>query len=203
MAKNHHAVDERAMDDIVRDGHLRSTVPKSRFYQLQRDIEDGKAAVNGGLRDSYVEDMKGVRAGVAVSRAFDVLAVVTTGYSIYADVHYNHESVAHATTTNVAGTGMGVLATIGTSAAVGALFGSEFPVVGTVVGAALGAVVGGAVCVFTSGMVDSLWNGSGVGDALTDGGKAVADAGEAIGHGVEDVGSAIGHGLSKAWSSIF
>lgn len=56
----------------------------------------------------------------------------------------------------------------------------------------MGAVVGAGVGVFTSGMIDGLWeNGGDVSDAVLAGADALADAGEAIG----DVGGAVVDGI--------
>lgn len=87
---------------------------------------------------------------------------------------------------------VGGVASFGASVAVGAGVGSLIPV--PVVGTAAGAIVGAGVGVFTSGMVDSLFeNGvDEIGGAIEDGAKAVADVGSAIGGGVKD-----------AWNSVF
>lgn len=79
-------------------------------------------------------------------------------------------------------------ASVGMDAAVGSMI--PVPVAGTVAGAIVGAGVG----VFTSGMVDSLFeNGlDNIGGAIEDGGKAVVDAGEAVAGGVKD-----------AWDAVF
>lgn len=79
-------------------------------------------------------------------------------------------------------------ASVGMGAAVGSMI--PVPVAGTVAGAIVGAGVG----VFTSGMVDSLFeNGlDNIGGAIEDGGEAVVDAGEAVAGGVKD-----------AWDAVF
>ena len=93
----------------------------------------------------------------------------------------NNESFGQATTSNLGG----FAASVGTGALVGTAIGGP---VGTVVGTVVGAGVG----VFTSGMIDELWeNGGDVGDAVLAGADAVVDAGEAI----ADVGGAIVDGI--------
>lgn len=89
----------------------------------------------------------------------------------------------------------------GASVAAGAIVGSAIPV--PVVGTVAGAIVGAGVGVFTSGMVDSLWeNGIGeVGGAIEDGAQAVADAGEAVGGAIADAGSAVAGGVKDAWDA--
>jgi hypothetical protein len=60
---------------------------------------------------------------------------------------------------------------------------------------------GAGVGVFTSGMVDSLYeNGIGeVGQAIEDGGQAVVNTGKAIGAGA----SAVAGGVKDVWDAIF
>ncbi|MQA61722.1 MAG: hypothetical protein GEU86_09550 [Actinophytocola sp.] len=73
----------------------------------------------------------------------------------------------------------------GASVAAGAIVGSAIPV--PVVGTVAGAIVGVGVGVFTSGMVDSLWE-----NGIDEVGGAIADAGSAVAGGVKD-----------AWDAIF
>ncbi len=96
-------------------------------------------------------------------------------------------------------------ASVAAGAAAGAAFGTIFPGAGNIVGAGVGAIVGAGVGVFTSGMIDSLWeNGVGdVGDAVVDGAAAVADTGEAIKEGVVGGANAVSGGVKDAWDSIF
>ncbi|WP_116044405.1 WXG100 family type VII secretion target [Amycolatopsis palatopharyngis] len=86
----------------------------------------------------------------------------------------------------------------GASVAAGAVVGT---MIGGPVGTAVGAVVGAGVGVFTSGMVDSLYeNGIGeVGQAIEDGGKAIVDTGKAIADGA----SAVAGGVKDAWDAVF
>ncbi|WP_216212599.1 WXG100 family type VII secretion target [Amycolatopsis aidingensis] len=90
----------------------------------------------------------------------------------------------------------------GASVAAGAAVGT---VIGGPVGTAVGAVVGAGVGVFTSGMVDSLYeNGIGeVGQAIEDGGQAVVDTGKAIADGVGDAAGAVAGGVKDAWDAVF
>lgn len=101
---------------------------------------------------------------------------------IFYDMHGpNQESAEQAVASNLGG----FAASVGTGALVGTAIGGP---VGTVVGTVVGAGVG----IFTSGMIDELFeNGGDVGDAVLAGADAVADAGEAMG----DVGGAIVDGI--------
>jgi hypothetical protein len=106
------------------------------------------------------------------------LAVGGIFYDMYGP---NEESAGQAVTSNLGG----FAASVGTGALVGTAIGGP---VGTVVGTVVGAGVG----IFTSGMIDELWeNGGDVGDAVLAGADAVADTGEAI----ADVGGAIVDGI--------
>lgn len=147
--------------------------------QIYRDFDVGRAA-------AYQADDVAVTAknidGNAAKWGFRVGGALATAGVVY-DIA-NGKPVAQAITSGAVG--------FGASVGAGALIGSAIPVpvVGTVAGAIGGAVVG----VFTSGMVDSLWqNGVGaVGDAIEEGASAVGEAAEAV-------GSAIG----DAWDAIF
>jgi hypothetical protein len=101
---------------------------------------------------------------------------------IFYDMHGpNQESAGQAVTSNLGG----FAASVGTGMLVGTAIGGP---VGTVVGTVVGAGVG----IFTSGMIDELWESGGdVDDALMAGVDSVVDAGEAIG----DVGGAIVDGI--------
>lgn len=101
---------------------------------------------------------------------------------IFYDMHGpNQEDFGQAATSNLGG----FAASVGTGAAVGTLIGGP---VGTVVGTVVGAGVG----IFTSGMIDGLWeNGGDVGDAFMEGLDSVVDTGEAL----ADVGGAIVDGI--------
>ena len=68
---------------------------------------------------------------------------------------------------------------------------------GTVVGYGVGALSGAVVGIYTSGMVDSLFeNGPDVGAALDNGWEAIEDTGGAIADGVSGAVSAVGGWLS-------
>ena len=107
--------------------------------------------------------------------------LLAVGGIVY-DMHGpEQEGVGQAVTSNLGG----FAASVGTGALVGTAIGGP---VGTVVGTVVGAGVG----VFTSGMIDGLWeNGGDVSDAVLAGADALADAGEAIG----DVGGAVVDGI--------
>ncbi|PRX44544.1 hypothetical protein B0I33_11153 [Prauserella shujinwangii] len=147
--------------------------------QIYRDFDLGRAAAYQA--DDVATAARNVDANAARwgLRAGGALAVAGIAYDI--------ANGKPATQAIVSG-GLGFGASVAAGAAIGTLI--PVPVVGTAVGAVGGAVVG----VFTSGLVDSLWqNGVGdVGGAIEDGFEAVGDAGEAIG------------GLAKdAWDAIF
>lgn len=101
---------------------------------------------------------------------------------IFYDMHGpNQEGLGQAATSNLGG----FAASVGTGALIGTAIGGP---VGTVVGTVVGAGVG----VFTSGMIDGLWeNGGDVGDAFMAGVDSVVDTGEAL----ADVGGAIVDGI--------
>lgn len=94
-------------------------------------------------------------------------------------------------------------AAFGASVGAGALVGSAIPV--PVAGTVAGALVGAGVGVFTSGMVDSLFeNGADdIGGAIRDGADAVIDVSEAIRGGAVDAGSAVAGGVKDAWNAVF
>ncbi len=101
---------------------------------------------------------------------------------IFYDMHGpNQESAGQAVTSNLGG--------FAASVATGAVIGTA---IGGPVGTVAGVVVGAGVGIFTSGMIDELWeNGGDVGDAFLAGADAVVDTGEAI----ADVGGAIVDGI--------
>jgi hypothetical protein len=110
---------------------------------------------------------------------------VLTGFGIWYDMEHGDESAAQAVTSNVGG----FAASVATGAAVGTLIGGP---VGTVVGTVVGAGVG----VFTSGMIDGLWESGGdVSDAFMAGVDTLADTGDALLDGASDVGGAIVDGI--------
>ncbi len=206
-ARNHLAVDLRALDDIVKDGHLKPTATADRFYRLQKNIGDARAAITE-LHKEQANDLRRVRPGKAVSRTFTALGVVATGYGVYQDIQ-DGESTAQAVTSNVVGLAAGAgtafafssAAGLASAALAGAACGSVVPVAGTVVGAVVGAGVG----IFASGMVDHWFEEGreGVVGALAAGGREIADTTSAIGDAVGDAASAVGGGLHKVWGAIF
>lgn len=108
-----------------------------------------------------------------------------TGVGIWYDMAHGGESAEQAVASNVGG----FAASVATGAAVGTLIGGP---VGTVAGVIVGAGVG----VFTSGMIDGLWESGGdVTEALGAGVDTLADTGGALLDGAEDVGGAIVDGI--------
>lgn len=161
-----------------------------------RDLDDA-TRLRGQAAATSDDAVKALRVGKVLGAS---VAVVLTGVSIYSDIQAG-ESVAQASTSNLAG--------LGAAVAAGAVIGSFIPVpiVGTAVGALGGAVVG----IFTSGMVDSVFEkGPDVGAAFTNGWQDLAGTGAAIGDlavaGAGGVGNAFdwaSDGLSNEWGSVF
>jgi hypothetical protein len=107
------------------------------------------------------------------------------GVGIWYDMKYNDESATQATASNVGG----FAASVATGAVVGTAIGGP---VGTVAGVVVGAGVG----VFTSGMIDGLFEYDGdISDAAMAGVDTLADTGEALLDGASDVGGAVVDGI--------
>ena len=140
----------------------------------------------GGLGTQAADDLaranRFLTAGKAVSLA---VGGALTGVGIWYDMKYEDESAAQAVTSNVGG----FAASVATGAVIGTAIGGP---VGTVVGTVVGAGVG----VFTSGMIDGLWESGGdVGEAFTAGVDTLVDTGDALVDGASDVGGAIVDGV--------
>lgn len=168
----------RAYGDVVLD-------PKNFYTQLDRAQAGTRASAalaDDAARASSKAKLTGLRLGGA-------LAVGGVVYDVA-----NGKPVGQAVVSN----GAGFAASVGAGAVVGTAIGGP-------VGTAVGAVVGAGVGVFTSGMVDSLYeNGIGaVGQAIEDGVDAVADTGEVIVDGVSDAAGAVVGGVKDAWNAIF
>lgn len=164
------------------------------FYQDLDDAARLRAQAAGASDDA----IRGVRAGRVFGAA---TGGILTGVAIWMDIEAG-ESVTQATVSNVAG----FAASVGVGVAIGAGVGTLIPVpiVGTVVGAVAGAIVGGAVGIFTSGMVDGLFeNGPDVGAAVSQGWNDLVDTGKAIGDLTAGAVGWAGDGLSDAWDSVF
>lgn len=149
-------------------------VGKTKWYA---DLDDATKA--GQSADDLVrsaDDLKGTSKSLPLKLG-GALAVAGIAY----DIHNGKDPVQ----ATVSG-GLGFGASVAAGAAIGTLI--PVPVVGTAVGALVGAGVG----IFTSGMVDNLFEGGDLGDAAAAGVDAVKDTGGAIVDGVESVGSAIG-----------
>ena len=149
-------------------------VGKTRWYA---DLDDATRA--GQSADDLVrsaDDLKGSSKSLPLKLG-GALAVAGIAY----DIHSGKDPVQ----ATVSG-GLG----FGASVAAGAAIGTMIPV--PVVGTAVGAVVGAGVGIFTSGMVDNLFEGGDLGDAAAAGVDALEDTGGAIVDGVESLGSAIG-----------
>lgn len=200
----------------VAHAHSSILLKHSQFY-----LNDANAALRhvGAMHDGYtgvVTDRKGMyrnldranastRAATAAAddaakaqRAGKSFGLKAGGALAVAGVAYEISQGKDPVQASVSGA-----AGFGASVAAGAVVGSAIPV--PVVGTVAGAIVGAGVGVFTSGMVDSLWeNGiDEVGGAIEDGAQAVADAGEAVGGAIADAGSAVAGGVKDAWDAIF
>jgi len=145
------------------------------YHNLDRAQASTRAAATAA--DDAAKTLKGGQSFAL--KAGGALAVAGVAYEISQSKDPVQASVSGAA---------GFAASVGVGAAVGSMV--PVPVVGTVAGAIVGAGVG----VFTSGMMDSLFeNGiDDVGGAIEDGAEAVGDAGEAIAGGVKD-----------AWDTVF
>lgn len=138
-------------------------------------VASNQAAAARALRLDEVSRSAPVRLGGG-------LAAVGIAY----DIHSGKEPVQA-----VAAGGAGFAASVGASMATGAMVGTLIPVPG--VGTAVGAVVGAGVGIFTSGMVDSLFeDGPDVGEALGRGWEALSDTGSAVGGGALSVARSVG-----------
>lgn len=151
-----------------------AVVGRAKWYA---DLDD--ATKLGQDADEMIRSADHIKAG---SKAIPLklggaLAVAGIAYDIY-----NGKDPVQATVSG----GLGFGASVAAGAAIGTLI--PVPVVGTAVGALVGAGVG----IFTSGMVDNLFEGGDLGDAAAAGVDAVKDTGGAIVDGVESVGNAIG-----------
>ncbi|MBA0128056.1 hypothetical protein H0B56_21130 [Haloechinothrix sp. YIM 98757] len=186
--------------------HLRHSTPehvtnRAAFYEHQDYLRQRVGASSRAGSTATTKAASAERAWRGIGRMSG--PAFTLGAIAY-DIHQG-KSWQQASASN----GIGFAASVGAGAAVGTAIGGP-------VGTAVGTVVGAGVGVFTSGMVDSLWeNGVGnVGDAIVDGGKAVAETGQAIGTGVmnageaaadvaSDVGGAVTGGVKDAWNAVF
>lgn len=172
-------------DESAKFLNLAKSAPEgSTVSQIYRDVNAGQAAAHSAddaAKAAADMEKKAPRVGLKVGGALAVAGVV---YDIA-----HGKPVGQAVVSGAAGFGASVAAGAGLGSAVGTIF----PGVGNVVGAAVGAVGGAVVGVFTSGVVDSIYqNGIGaVGTAIEEGANAVVDAGKAIGGAVEDVWNAI------------
>ena len=135
------------------------------------------------------------KPSAGVSKLLNRLGYVAAINGTYDDYVNGGESLPQAVTSNVGGLVAGMVA----GAYIGGAIGTAIPVpiLGTDVGAIAGGLVGAGVGIFTSGMIDSLWE-NGV-DSLEDVGGAIVDGGKEVVDTVKDVG-----GLAKdGWNAVF
>ena len=146
-----------------------SRVPNAaQFYD---DLDHWRSTAAGSADDLARASRLANTARFAPVALGGALAVGGIFYDMYGP---NQESAGQAITSNLGG----FAASVGTGALIGTAIGGP---VGTVVGTVVGAGVG----IFTSGMIDDLWeNGGDVGDAVLAGADAVVEAGEAIVDGI-------------------
>lgn len=171
--------------DALTAGGTARTSPQH-LYELLDAADDSRRMA------AQADDLlrKGVKVGSRLGRALTVVGFAATGYAIYDDIEQG-ESVTQAVVSN----GGSMLAGLAAGAATGAIVGSFIvPPVGTVVGAALGTIVGAGVGMFTSGVIDHLFEEGA--DSL----GAVASAGW---EEITDTGEAIGDLATGAWDAIF
>lgn len=166
---------ERTLAQMANNGKI--VVPKSTYYALVDEMDASRSAINAAKNE-----LPKPKVGAKVTNSIRVLGVAAVGYGIYNDMQ-NGESVAQAATSNIGG----FLAGAGAGALIGSFI---LPPAGTIVGGVIGAGVG----LFTSGMIDHLWEdaSAGLGDTLEAGLTEIADTGKAIGDLVTGV-----------WDSIF
>ncbi|HEX6149358.1 hypothetical protein [Nocardioides sp.] len=160
---------------------LRNTTRVPNPAQFYDDLDHWRSTATGAADDA-ARAGRLLRMGKAVPLA---VGGVLTGVGIWYDMEHGDESAAQAVTSNVGG----FAASVATGAVVGTMIGGP---VGTVVGTVVGAGVG----VFTSGMIDGLWESGGdVSDAFMAGVDTLADTGDALLDGASDVGGAVVDGI--------
>ncbi|QZY28789.1 WXG100 family type VII secretion target [Nocardioides coralli] len=149
----------------------------ARYY----DDLDHYRRLGAGAADDAARGARFLAAGKAVPL---VTGGLLTGVGVWYDMEHGGESAAQAVTSNVGG--------FAASVAAGAAIGS----IGGPVGIVGGIVIGAGVGVFTSGMIDGLWESGGdVGEALMAGADTIVDTGGALLEGAGDVGGAIVDGI--------
>lgn len=166
------------------EGKLR--VPRSRYYELVDQAEHLK--VSAATADDTLKN--GLRVGSKLSKGLLGLGIAGTGYAIYDDIQ-SGESVEQAVASNVGGFAAGMLAGAGAGAVVGTIIGGP---VGTVVGAVVGGLVGAGVGMFTSGVIDHLFE------------NASATIASTLQAGFDEVANtvgAVGDAIGGLWSSLF
>lgn len=157
---------------------LRASTGVPNATQYYDDLDSWRATATGAADDAARASRLANVSRVAPVALGGFLAVGGVFYDLYGP---EQESVGQAVTSNLGG----FAASVGAGAVVGTAIGGP---VGTVVGTVVGAGVG----IFTSGMIDGLWeNGGDVSDALMAGADALGDAGGAI----ADVGGAVVDGI--------
>lgn len=173
--------------------HIAALTPDGVVRTTPQHIYDLEARANASQATAKAIDDKfkaGLRVGSRLSRGLHVVGGAATVYGIYDDIQQG-ESVEQAVVSNVGGMAAGMITGAGTGALIGTFV---VPPVGTVVGAALGTVVGAGVGMFTSGVIDHMWE-----NASADFFSTIDAGWSEVTNTLSDVG-----GLAKgAWNSLF
>ncbi|KHK95750.1 hypothetical protein LK09_18145 [Microbacterium mangrovi] len=189
--KDRLATAQRNLADSIKDGHI--SRPKDEIYGFVDEAAEASRGIKSAqdaMGKASTKFRPGLRVGAKLNRGLWVLGAAAAAYGVYDDLQHG-ESAEQAVVSN----GGSFAASLGAGIVTGAVFGTIFePPVGTIVGAALGAIVGAGVGIFTSGVIDHLYEDAAPGwaDTLRAGVDEWVETGEAIG------GLATG-----AWHAIF
>ena len=170
------------------DGTTRG--PNTRINQMLNEIDDAK--INAA--NAHAAGMN-AKPSAGVSKLLNRLGYAAAIYGTYDDYVNGGESLPQAATSNAGGLVAGMVAGAWVGGAIGTAI--PVPILGTAVGALSGAIIGAGVGIFTSGMIDSLWE-SGL-DSLDDVGDSVVDGGKEVVDTVKDAGGLVKDG----WNAVF
>lgn len=184
LAKHADFLDDQAKRLISHAKAIGATSPAG-FYQNLDAADDAARAARQTTDDAARTASKARWTGIKLG------GVLAAGGIIY-DISQG-KPAGQAIVSGAAGFG----ASLATGAAIGSFGGP--------VGTAVGAVIGAGVGIFTSGMVDSLWeNGlDSAGQAIEDGWHAVTGTAEAIGSGAANAAEWVADGVEGAWDALF
>lgn len=170
------------------DGTTRGS--NTRINQMLNEIDEAKAKA----ANAHTSGMT-TKPSAGVSKLLNRLGYAAAIYGTYDDYVNGGESLPQAVTSNAGGLVAGMVA----GAYIGGAIGTAIPVpiLGTAVGAVSGAIIGAGVGIFTSGMIDTLWeNGA---DSLEDVGDSVVEGGKDVVNTVKDAGGLVEDG----WNAVF